>query len=468
MANSISINLSSKTCLNSQDRGQSHLQPSENLRAQTPFASLPLELWEIVASYLTKEDLKNLSCVSLKCKSGALSAQIIQKNHQGLKDFEALAHVKPQRPQNIVSLFDVFQDFLADIHDMEILAINPNLAIDLSVLPQLKQTLKALHVNQVIKKYVSLTQKSYQEIDQSATKFEDIELKYHQLESSFILQAFNATISSTILPEETRGFAAKKAAEHGYRMMAMHLLESGNISIIYKSWSIKLAADMGHPKIIEFFLKRGSVSYSERSVALQKAAKKGHFDIVKILLEYGEISQNDRNSAIQMAAQNGHLEVIEILLEPGEISDLERGAATSLAAENGHLEVVKTLLASGMIDNCDRGSAATLAAEKGYVEIVKTLVSSGEIANCFKERMILTAHAQCNLHIMQVLLPGENVSDYLRALALKSAASNGDVALVQNLLAGGFISDEKKTTRKISSITSYDNHRRSFSHSLNF
>lgn len=323
-------------------------QDSEPL---TYLSILPEEILKIIAEYITKkEDLNHFSEVSAKARRAALRIINLQNENLVIKALKVLGNLSPRKHNKPSSAFDLYQDFLATISDLEFNLIFEGASIDDNKLEELQQSLTALSTTQAVERSGILKKACYQQIMKGETSHASIEEKYSELKCAFVIEAVKLVIFSSLNTESSRGAAVYRAANSGHLSIVQALLSDGEISKYARGWAVRSAARRGRLDIVRFLLENeDSIDQFNRGLAVRCSASNGHLEIVQFLLANGsEISELDRGFAVGNAARCGHLNIVQFLLE-NEISKNARGWAVIDAASGGYLEIVQVLLADGAV-----------------------------------------------------------------------------------------------------------------------
>ena len=382
---------------------------------------LPVEIWSTIASYVGKNDLKNLSQVSHFDQMIALRALNVSEMNNLLSALKVLSTFNPQAPEKIDSDLDFYQDVLHEIHRQQVLQILPEQQ------NQLQQRLTALATDAAAKDLLSLSHTIYQDIDANIAFFKDIEQKYLSKKIAYIQQAFIEIAAASTNHKHVRGFF------------------------------VEAAADKNHGEIVRSLLKSGPISRRYRGMSVQNATNRGNLEIVNQLLANGEISDNRRCFSVQEAAKQGNEQILASLLASGPVSSLCRGLSLTCAAMHGHLEIIKALLANGDINSDQIGNAITLAADRGYLEIVQVLVEQGDISLEQINFVFLAAVNQNRIEIVRFLLDHAAISTAIIEEAIAISAIKGYTAIVQLFLDRQCVSEEAKSLALFSAA--YYNHQ---------
>ena len=425
----------------SSDLSELHLFNASSFRN---VQDLPLEILEIVASYLRGADLENLSHVSSKFKGAALHEKNVQQMHLAIEQLALLANLKPTAAIRGSSALDVYLNFLDALGDEELLEVFSWAAIKPAALKQLKQTLTALSTQQVAEEFLALSLECFEEIRSRTWCNHCIESKYQMKKTQCIVQALDHVISHTRDPKKARGYAVKQAALKGHLKMVQALLEHEDISIEDRNEAVALAAEKGSLVVVRALLENQKIVQEDlQGLALWEAVKKGHVENVEALLESGSISDRYLGWIVVDLARKGCLELIRMLLANSKMPDKKRGEAVIEAVKNKRLEVVEALLESGAcIFEEDRGWAVGIAAQNGLVEILQALLADGAcISEVDRGWALQEAVEHDRLEVARVLLGNGKISEHIRASILEIVIEKGHLNLVQDLMAYGPILD---------------------------
>lgn len=305
--------------------------------------SLPLELWTLVAAHLSKEDLKNLSEVSMQCKSAALSAKNAIELKSALKEMHHCAQLNPNNLEDSSAFSAAFTDVIADLtyHQTHLgyLTIEKELVENLQI-----------KIQRLAKEFFDASYKCYQKINKNTLSLDGLEKIYLLQKQKLFLQALNHVIHSTKDPYATRGWALTRLAAKGYHIFLKAFLVNKPVSIEHRSLALCWAAEKGHLDCVKTLFRRVDIFKDYLNFAINSAIMGGHLEALEFLLENVTLSIRSRSEAVVNAARCGHLPVLQALLNSGAISDECRGRSLWFAAGYGHLCLLKALLASGPIN----------------------------------------------------------------------------------------------------------------------
>ena len=341
---------------------------------------LPPEIWQIVASHLQGDSLRNFSQASLEFYGPALSEKNVCALKQALQELRVLANLNPEFQQEVNSDLEFYQDYLAFIRNRDILAAHPEFTIQPERLSQLQHLVTTLSTQQVTQEFLSLSHACYREIKRHTISFEDLEEKYLHLKNHIVAQALNHVICSANDPQFLRGCTIEIASKKGRLGIVEFLLANGTISNDDRGLAVSSAASVGRADLVRLLLSSGPITDRCRNLTALKEAKRGNIEVMQALLSSGELTLFYRGFCVETAAEYGHLEIVRVLLASGSISDVYRNDALLAAVKGGRLAIVQALLSSGAIDARCRGLAVRKAAIRGYLEVVEALLANGSIS----------------------------------------------------------------------------------------
>ena len=342
MSNRIDLDPGSKRCAHTQERQVRARQGStEQPPSLASVERMPEEMWELVASYLQGDDLKNLSNFLPNSQRPALIVKNIQEMHAAVNELKELAVLNPLKPNKVCSAIDVYQQLIADIRNPDNLESDPELATSQSAVAQLNLQLLALSTEEVKTKFSNLRKDFYQEITQKKSTFDHIEQTYSRLKYDCVLQALNEVIASSIDPLFTRGWLVEKSAAYGHLEIVLGLSEHPTFSQDDRGRAVTEAAEFGHLKIVEALLKKpGKIDVFDKGLAIRRAAANGHLEIVQALLADGGALVHFVGDAIKEAAERGYLPIVKALYASGGISKKYIRLAKQRAVQKGHTEIL--------------------------------------------------------------------------------------------------------------------------------
>ena len=246
--------------------------------------ALPLEIWEMVASHLQKQDLENLSKVSKKCKAAALFVKNAQEISSVKNELQVLAILNPAAPSSMTCALDFYKKFLGNLQNRALIRFNRGLEIHPDFLPQLKQRLLVLTTQEIAAEILEVSQECYREMHYNTWCFKCIEEKYLSKKTSFVLKALSYIVFATTDPKLTTERAVRTAAKYGQLEVVQHLLATGaHLNIFNRGKAVMFAAENGHFKIVKALLQNGSITEETKTTAIQHASKQGHYAIADFL-----------------------------------------------------------------------------------------------------------------------------------------------------------------------------------------
>ena len=367
----MSVNLDTKT----QKRTAPDQDSIKRVRLEAnPLLNLPEDLWNEVASYLNKSDLKSLYQVSKFDQKIALKALNHLEMSTLTRQLKDLENLSPNQSQSFINPIDLYKNILYQIRlHPEIMPFNPERE------QELQKKLTTLATDHIAKEFFDLRQYLTKGLLKNEFCFKDIELKYKNLSISFIAEALNDVVSANMDPIQTRGVVVASAAINGYFEIVRVLLDNGPISEMYRSYAIQSSINQASPDIPLYLLENGDVSENARDSIIINAARCGQPKILESALKKGNISFDARISAVWHAVEANSFEMVEALLETGDIDQNMREMSLIVAAQKGNLAIVNRLLASGDISYRCRGNAVLNAIENGHEAVVLTLIENGGI-----------------------------------------------------------------------------------------
>lgn len=418
------------------------LSSDQNMVSSKNLQDLPLEILGIIATFLKGADLENLSHVSSKFKSATLIEKNVQQMHLAKNKLQVLANLRPPAAKIGSCCISLYQAFLDDLRDDNMLDEYPELAIHPKAFEKLKLALLELSTKQVADEFLALSHDCYKQIHANKASFTLIKEKYRIKKACIVAQALDHVINATVDPKLARGFAIKEAAITGHLEIIQELLAKGPISDEDRTEAFQEAAEHGYLKIVQALLVDHELfSENFHGIAVWKAAKQGQQGDVENLLKNGSISDSFRGWIVKDVVREGCIEVLKVLLASGNIPCDHRGMAICLAAKQGSLEKVQTLLKSGLTYKSYKDQAMMDAARKGYLSVVKALLEHEMSSEEERGRAVINAAEKGHGVILQVLLDNGVIDGDFRGQAVIEAAKKGRLEIVQQLLSNGPVSD---------------------------
>jgi hypothetical protein len=426
---SVNLDLGKKTLIDQTLVSTKHLKTESNHTA-----SLPLELWSMVASHLQDDDLNSLSQVSKTCKVAALKEKCIQKTQEAKMELRALEELNPKQTELKTPLLEFYQSMILK------LARNPEEKY-IRMLPKLKQQLTELTTHHVAKEFLELNRECYQKIDQNKIHFEYLDQKYLRKQADFVNEALEYVISAHEASDEKRGFILEEAAQSGFVEIVRALVASGRkIPAEKKGAAVKSAAHNGYLEILRILLANEEILASSRELAVKYAAQNDFVEGIKLLLANGLISPKCKLSALKIAVENDRVETLKYLLIQWHISQEQKSALYNSAAKRGHLDVMAVLFTHKTIDQ----SPLAFSAEQGSYDMVKQYLYFSDFSDQELGVAVICAASLGHKEILMLLLNHSSISKEYRARALTLAAEKGYLEIVKLLVANGPIDPTDK------------------------
>ena len=323
-------------------RPRRRLDSTEGANSTSSPRSLPVELWTLVASYLPKEDLKNLSEVSMQCKSAALCAKNAFELKSAVKEMHDCARLNPNNPEDSSAFAAAFKEVIADLtyHQTHL----AYLTIENELMKDLQSKIQRLATE-----FFDASYKCYQKINKNTMCFDGLEKIYLLQKQKLFLRALNHVIDATKDPYATRGWTLTRLAVKGSYIFLKAFLVDKPVSVEHRSLALCWAAEKGHLACVKALFKKADIFKDYFDAAISSAVMGGCLETLEFLLENITLSIRSRNAAVLNAARYGDLPILQALLNSGAISDEGRSRSLWFAAGHGHLSIVEALLASGPI-----------------------------------------------------------------------------------------------------------------------
>lgn len=230
--------------------------------------------------------------------------------------------------------------------------------------------------------------------------------------------------------------------ELAYLIGNTHAIRQLSTHIPNESLDLCIAAAKGDIKSVEDWVEK-SVEILNNfylQLALNYAIRNHHLDCVKYLLKKVPM-RHSIEETLKEAAQYGHLDCIKYLLENYSLEDYIIKWGFSKAAQYGHLDCVKYFMEEreSTIDPSSTLEGSLLWATRyGSLSCVKYILDkkSHAISPHYKGWALLEATRNRYLACVQYLLEkeGSAVSSHL-GISLQEASRNGDLACVKYILS---------------------------------
>lgn len=266
------------------------------------YLALPTEIKRLIASHLSKPDLKSLSLVSKIHVPIALKALNELEKTTAMSQIRELSQLNPERLPVTPTLLGMYKSIIYKLRDENLL----NMEAQELTLQQ--QQLEALLTDQAASRFLTLSQTTAQDINANTTFFDNIEINYFNAKKPFVLDALMHIIAAARDPESARAFAARIAVDAFKFDIAQALLASGPISQDDRgTLAVVCSLRTTDANFFQNVIRIHEISQGDRGWALRMATMRpGTLAVVRALLESGPITEYDMQSALTNAHNYGH------------------------------------------------------------------------------------------------------------------------------------------------------------------
>lgn len=261
------------------------------------FTTLPTELKILVASCLSKPDLKSLSLASKIHTPIALRALNELEKNTAIRELRALSQLNPERLPVTRSLLGMYKSIVCRLRDENLLAMEQEQELTLH------HHLQTLSTDQVASRFLMLNQTIARQIGENATFFDNIEIEYFNAKKAYVIDALKHLVAAATQPQLARELAVRISAEALQFDITQELLATGPISQEARgNLAVACSVITNNANFFQNVIRIQEISREDRGWVLRMVAMRpGTVALIRTVLESGPITESDIQSSLTNA-----------------------------------------------------------------------------------------------------------------------------------------------------------------------